>query len=78
MALDTVVLDVEACGLGIRGEAQSENALLVRRREHEDEVARRQSEDFADLRAPDEGRDLAAELGDVRRGEVQTFSPSRS
>jgi hypothetical protein len=76
--LDARVLQVDPRRVGIGGESQAQDALVSGLRENQDEIARREREDLADLRAPDEGRDLAAELGDVRRGEVQTFSPSRS
>jgi len=60
------------------GVGREQETQAVRGVEQEDDVAGRQPEDRPDPCAADPGRDLAAQLGDVRRGEVQTFSPSRS
>jgi hypothetical protein len=65
----------------IRGEAQAPDPVgadAFRLLEDEDHVARRETEDLADAATPHGRPDLAAQLGDVRRGEVQTFSPSTS
>jgi hypothetical protein len=79
---NSLVLEVEAWRVRVGGEPKPHDPRGVVRGlcalEHDDCVAGRVPEDLADPRRPDERSDLAAQLGDVRRGEVQTFSPSRS
>jgi hypothetical protein len=74
--LDARVLQVQARRLRIGREPQAQDAPAARRFEHQQEVGRRESVHVAHAGVLEEGRELAHELADVRRGEVQASSSS--
>ena len=69
------VLEVQARGVRVCGEAQTQDSLgVVARREHQQQIARWQGVDVAQLGAGQQGVQLADQLSDLARVEAQESS----